>query len=363
MSLVDQLLGVSGSGLLRSLGSSETVRDFRHASKLFVANNYELAPKYGWLYHVFFKINPNVMLRGMPLKNIEAGMLVKNVDLPKFKTNSKTLNAYNKKQIILGKIEYEPVQLILHDDSANVVRDMWRDYLRYYWRDGDNDITKFPLKNTYDTRRTDKWGFTPQQAGSAENFFTSIDIYSMSNKKFSKYELVNPKIDSFAHGKHDASQGTATLEHSMSISYESVIYSNGSTNGGKIDGFGREHYDTQPSPLSPLGGGTKSITGPGGLINAAGDLADNISSGNFGAAALGALRLGKNLQGFDFKAVAKGEIQSAVGGSLRNTASGPFNFPTPTTFNVGNTITKALPSFNFKTAPVSGNFTPPPTGD
>lgn len=359
MPLVDQLLGVSGSGLLRSLGSSETIRDFRHASKLFVANNYELAPKYAWLYHVFFRINPNVMLRGLPLKNIEAGMLVKSVDLPKFKTNSKTLNAYNRKQIVLGKIEYDPVQLVLHDDTANVVRDMWADYLRYYYRDNDNDAAKFANANTYDHRTSSSWGFTPQQAGAAQNFFTSIDIYSMTNKKFAKYQLLNPKIDSFGHGRHEASNGTGTLEHTMSISYEGVLYSSGSTRGGQIDGFGNEHYDTQPSPLSPLGGSTKSITGPGGLINSASDLLGNISDGNFGAAAIGALRMGKNLQNFDFKAVAKEEVTGAVSNVLRNTANGPFNFPATVGSGGGGPTTFALPNIGFKATPVNADYMPP----
>jgi hypothetical protein len=337
MSILDSILkpitGLTGSGLLKSLGQSENMRDYQHASKLFVSNGYELSPKTQFLYHVYFNINSSarsLVQNWDSLKKLEVGMLVKSVDLPKYKLNTKVLNAYNRKQIVQSKLDYEPVQLVMHDDSQNVARDLWQAYLKYYYRDTDYGVDKYKVINTYDPRITDQWGYTIRgDTGAAQNFFTSIKIYSLSLKKYSLYELINPKIDGFEHGRHDVSQGTGTMEHTMRVSYETVKYSQGYVGSGNVSGFAQQHYDTQPSPLSPLGGGTKSILGPGGLIDSAANIADNLGEGNFGAAALGALRASQNLKNFDFKAVAKQESIDSIRNVIRNTANGPFKFPSP----------------------------------
>ena len=109
MPILDDILkpitGMTGSGLLKSLGTSESVRDFQHGNRLFVTNGYQLAPKRQYLYHVFFNLNSDALnFVGGNFKNvikqIEVGMLVKAVDLPKYKLETKTLNAYNKKEIV-----------------------------------------------------------------------------------------------------------------------------------------------------------------------------------------------------------------------------------------------------------------------
>ena len=334
--ILKPITGLTGSGLLQSLGTSENVRDFQHASKLFVTNNHQLTPKTQYLYHVFFNLNTQALSyitnKFDTIKQIESGMLVKSVDLPKYKLNTKTLNAYNKKEIVQSKIDYEPITITLHDDSGNVVRDLWQAYLNYYYRDSDYQLNAYTAvsKNIYNQRTTDQWGYTVKNPlATASNFFRTIQIYSLSLKKYSLYELINPKIEGFDHGRHEAGQGTGLMEHTMRISYEAVKYSQGYVNSGNVNGFGKEHYDTQPSPLSPLGGGTKSILGPGGLIDSATNIAENISEGNFGAAALGALRASQNLKNFDIAKVAKQESVDAINNVIRNTANGPFNFPSP----------------------------------
>ena len=41
---------------------SGNVRDYQHASRLYVTGNYELLPKSGWMYYVVMKINPAITL-------------------------------------------------------------------------------------------------------------------------------------------------------------------------------------------------------------------------------------------------------------------------------------------------------------
>jgi hypothetical protein len=119
--------------------TGDNLRDYRHASKLFVADNYRLSPKYGFLFHVAFDINPNVGANNPTNPNFkdEIGMLVKSVSLPKFNIDVKKYNAYNRPNFVQTKINYETINITFHDDSADVIRNFWFDYYNYYYRDAD----------------------------------------------------------------------------------------------------------------------------------------------------------------------------------------------------------------------------------
>jgi hypothetical protein len=72
--------------------------------------------------------------------------------------------------------------------------------------------------------------------------------------KYSLYTLVNPSIDGWSHGTHTAGQ-SEFIGHSMSLRYEYVLYSSGSTgnfqNGNvEVDGLDSAHYDTVTSQLT-----------------------------------------------------------------------------------------------------------------
>jgi len=324
------------NSILKGLGQHEGVRDYRHASKVFVDNNYELAPKQQFLFHVFFELSPMAsnMLQPATLKKVEAGILVKNIDLPKFRVETKKYNAYNKKDYVQTSLQYEAINIVMHDDGANVVRDLWRCYLKYYYRDSDygggntvgNQSGAFRNLKYSDTRTTDRWGFTPQ-APNAEDFFISIKIYSLNQGKYSLYELMNPKIESWDHGRHEVSQGTGLMEHSLRVNYQAVNYSDGYVKAGQVKGFATTRYDKQPSPLSPLGGGTKSITGPGGLLDSANSIGDAIGQGDYLKAGFLALRAGQNFKNFDIKKAAQAEVQQTINSAIRGASGGQFSFP------------------------------------
>ena len=48
--------------------TGETMRDYKHASRTFVDNNFELQPRYGYLFHVIFEFTAEAAtLRGVKL--------------------------------------------------------------------------------------------------------------------------------------------------------------------------------------------------------------------------------------------------------------------------------------------------------
>lgn len=296
----------------------DNLRDMRHASKLFVDDQYRLVPKMGYLFHVFFDINPAAAFPDPqnPNNNREIGMLVKSVSLPKFSVDTKKYNAYNRPNYAQSKVNYDAINLTFHDDSANVIRNFWFDYYNYYYRDADYNETLYGTKHKYESQRpSDKWGYTPRET-TGQSYLRSIRIYSLHQKRFSEYVLLNPIIKSFRHGDHQQGQNEA-MQHEMTIEYESVLYYYGTTSAQTVSGFADLHYDKMPSPLTPAGGGTKSILGPGGLLDMGDDVIHDIKDGNYGSALFKGLKGLKSASSMDLKKAAIGEVLALGTGILR----------------------------------------------
>ena len=275
-----------GTTLKQSL-AVENLRDYTHASKLFVGGgSYRLAPKHNFLFHVFIDLNENLQSQiGGRNTEIEIGLMAKNADLPKYTFDLKKYNAYNRVNYVQSKVSYEDVTIVFHDDSSNVVRNFYYDYFRYYYRDSDhgswNNLSAYDIPNKYDERTIGGFGFT-RRKDSSENFIKCIRLYSLHQKRFSEYILVNPHIKSFRHGSHANTGESGTLEHSMTISYETVIYNQGTLGQVNPTGFAElYYYDNDPSPLNSKGS-VKSIFGAGGLLDAAGSVWSDFQNNNIG---------------------------------------------------------------------------------
>ena len=240
------------SSLLSSLGTGGgEVRDYAHAAKTFRPNNFANAGRTKYLFHVFFNINPNIS-RAAALPVSTLSYLVKSIELPKYQIDLKEQNQYNRKKLVQTKIKYQPISIIFHDDNAGQIRNLWREYYNYYYADGRYSESAYTLntKNNYpfvyaDTLRG-KWGL---DAGSKEDFFTSIEIHSFHAGQDQKIVILNPYINSFSHDSHDYSENNTLMQNTMQISYTAVKYTQGYYTGAA--GFGDPYtYDTAPSSLS-----------------------------------------------------------------------------------------------------------------
>ena len=326
---------------LQQVATGDQIRDFKHAARLFVDNNYALSPKYGWLYHVFIDVNPELTKITNTDKQIETGMLVKNVDLPKYSVATKTFNEYNRPNIVQTKINYDSVTLTFHDDQSDTVRSFWYDYFTYYYRDADigyigntgtiNPVYHAPSKYSINQRDLlNRFGYSPRSVDSRSKaqYIHAIRIYSLHQKRFSEYTLVNPIITQFNHGTHDAG-GNGILEATMQITYETMLYASGYVTKNTVKGFADLHYDKAPSPLTPAGGGTNSIMGPGGILNAVDDIVSGLGQGNFGQAAFTLLRAANKNKNVDLRNLAKTELIT-VGMDILNGANPKDRFFIPT---------------------------------
>lgn len=333
---------------LGQLGQGDDVKDYQHAARTFVDSLYRLSPKSGALFHVFIDVNP-VVAQLDTTAQVEIGLMAKSVNLPKFTIQNKIYNAYNRKNIAQEKISYDPVTFTFHDDSANVVRNFWNGYYSYYYRDSDHQLPLYNMEHKYQKRQAQEWGFSPRDAGNSSasiNYINAIRIYSLHQKSFSSYILIRPTITAYQFGQHQ--QGDYTpLEQQMTVSYEAVQYESGQVSNGTVQGFNVVHYDNTPSPLTSLGGGTTSILGPGGLVEGASDVVTNLQNGNYGAAALGALRSFNNFKNKNIKNVAAAEIKQ-IGTSILRGQNPQSSIFVPTASSVKEGIAKASDLFRNK---------------
>ena len=275
-----------------ALNPKGNLADYQHGQRLFVDDSFRLAPKQKFLYHVSFNINSRATAI-IPNFNSTVGeelnMLVKSVDLPKYTIDTVTKNQYNKKRKLQTRINYDPIQVVFHDDNYGITTAMWQMYYQYYFKDGNygkKDQTKtisstvppeYNRGNTISGDTANKYRYG-MDSDSFQPFFTSIQIFQLSRKTYQCFTLVNPKIVSFQHDNLQYAEGATTTQNTMSLIYEGVVYGVGAVKQGIPTGFGTEYYDNVPSPLSILGGGTASLFGQGGVLGGVSDILGDLSN-------------------------------------------------------------------------------------
>ena len=276
---INSFLRPAGS-FVKALGENQqgavAVRDYRHAARIFTDSDYRLSPKYGFLFYVEFDFNPAIT-NISNTSSQEMGMIVKTVSLPKFTMDVKMHNAYNRKNYVQNSIKYDPVSIVFHDDQANTVTNFWYDYYSFYYQDPKYVDSTYALSHKYVNRPSFDWGYTlnPGAVGNnnpngyqAYQYIQAIRIYSLYQKKFSEYELINPIITKFDHGQHNNGEGTSLLENSMTVEFETVKYYTGYTTANTVGGYVDLHYDNQSSPIGPSQGTDLVDDGSGGYSHA-----------------------------------------------------------------------------------------------
>ena len=309
-------------------GADGYMKDFAHASRLYRDTGfYDYAPKAGWNYYVRMGINsqvrsklePSWAERHMPT----IGVLAKQVDLPKFKITTETVNQYNRKVAVQTKLNYDPISITFHDDMANATTDLWKNYYQYYFADSNVSVKAIGKGSRYaEAYKDNKYSTLGSYAyglanGQTNRFFDSIEIFLLNRKKFQSFILINPIIKSWQHGEVDQTTGNRVLENKMTIEYESVVYNKGRANQV---GFRGANYDNSPSPLATAGLG--GITGAGGLLQGAEDLFGTIADVDASTSVLDAIdialqtaNLAKNISKINSQTL-KQEAYSILGGVL-----------------------------------------------
>lgn len=305
------------NNFLDQLVGGDTMKDYKHAARLYLDEAFRLSPKNQFLYHVVFNINPAAtgnMLNAAKGEQIELGMLVKRIDLPQYSFNVEMKNQYNFKNYVQTGVTYNPVAVTLHDDMGDVAAAFFKSYYQHYLTDTNHREAEYN-RIKFDNERVrqpsySRWGL---DTGNDERFFNSISVFQLHRQRFTEYRLLNPIINDYNNGSMDQAAGGGVGEQSFSISYSGVIMEVGAVRKDNPQGFATLHYDNSPSPISPLGGGTDSIFGAGGLLGGISTAFGLASEGNFIGSALAAFTTYKNFDRKNFKKQAREEIFGLAG--------------------------------------------------
>jgi hypothetical protein len=331
-------------GFTKGLITAPGVKDYQHASKTFTTNGYELSPRYKFLFHVFFNINtgqiPQLQAAYGSDEIATIGLMVKSIDLPSYTMQVDTLNQYNRKRLVQTRIDYQPISCVFNDDQGDLIRNMWYNYYAYYYKDANqqyeqvpnqngtlgtisNQQTKYPYNNrdTYANDRTvNDWGFIGESysdgtaGGTATSsftgkppFFRDIKIYSLSQKKFASYVLINPMISMWKHDQFDYSASDGIMTNTMEIKYETVKYYKGAigkdTPSATVPGFADPmHYDLIKSGLARPGS-TATVFGQGGLVDAGAGIIEDLQRGDLQGIIGAAQKAGTSYNTFKGKSI------------------------------------------------------------
>lgn len=226
-------------------------RDQQHASRLFIDDNFRLAPKFKFLFHVVFSINRDTLIDTtlVDRHRNEINMLVKAIDLPRFDIRTDVLNQYNRKKVVQYHHEYKPITVTFHDDNMGLINHMWQNYYAYYYADSISaNVPGAYARNSTKNSNYIKTSYG-LDTGSKAPFFNYIKIFQMARHEYTAYTLYNPLITDWNHNKLEYATHQALHDFTMMLQYESVSYSTGIVSAGNPEGFGTEHYDQTPSPI------------------------------------------------------------------------------------------------------------------
>lgn len=290
-----------------------TLKDYTHASKTFASNGYQYTPRLKFLFQVYFNINtaeiPQLQAAYGSGAITTIGLLVKSVDLPKFKIDTTTMNQYNRKRVVQTKLKYEPSKVVFHDDQADLIRNMWFDYYAYYYGDPNHQYAgistlsgtmgklmtlanafNYNSKDLYSPQLSQDWGYIGENYHDGTNigfsgtqnkpaFFRDITIYGLSQKKFAQWTLINPLITAWSGDTYSYAENGGTMQNEMQFEYETVKYYSGDTGSNQpsnsVVGFADpSNYDTTPSSITTDAGRKTVYTGSGVVAAESGTVQD-----------------------------------------------------------------------------------------
>ena len=301
--------------VLNALAKGDQIKDFQHAARLFVDNNYELQPRYQNLFAVVFNFTPLASKMFNSVEQLEIPMLIKTAGLPSFNVDVQTHNQYNREVHSQHKIHYNPINITFHDDQSDLIRSFLHSYQNFYFKDSQYSQSggAYSTNDRYAGYKDSQWGMAEGQG----RFFKDIKIYSMYQKRFAEYTLINPIISSFGHDNHSYASGQL-MEHSMGVNYEAVKYATGFVNNINPKGFSTIHYDNTPSPLGQFGGLLgDTVLFQGGLVDSVGSIAKDLFGGNLLGAVIKGGLIFNEAKNLDLGAVLKKDATRIIGSVLR----------------------------------------------
>jgi len=239
------------------------LRDSRHAAEAYGYNKADLSngtPRLKFQYFVRFNFNRDLdnYVRSF-LDDVDQQVIttaVKKITMPSMSIDTDVLNQYNKKRVSQTRIDYNPINLTLHDTVEGRTLRLWEMYYEYYFSDGVayeklGDMQPGEQRNFIETllqgpsgtdapkinkqeyqndiikdRFNDNHGYNLSRVGNNKYLIDSIDIFQVHGGRYSRTTIINPRITAFQHDTLDYEDTSGLVELSFDLVYEGVVYAN-----------------------------------------------------------------------------------------------------------------------------------------
>jgi len=241
------------------------LRNRQLATNIFGVNNMgqpmTAVPRYKFMFFARFVANADAIslfpwMTSLDDVSIGVSFKIRSIDKPKIDLQATELNQYNRKRWVYTKTEYSPLNIRMFDTVDNRPLYMWKDYFLYYF--GDSRANKESVMNEMPVNATfgDSTGWGLRPLSETLSFFSRIELYSISNKRYTQVNYLNPKITAIDWQQHETSSSDLE-EVSMSLRYEAL-----------------EYFDEQPitdSLMASFGftGLTTPVIDPAGIVDGA----------------------------------------------------------------------------------------------
>jgi len=245
------------------------LRDSRHAANAFGLNKSDLSngtPRHKFEFFVkinFNNVDPDVrnFVRSFFVDPAEQAILhtmIKSINMPSMQIDTTTLNQYNKKRVSQTKINYNPISITFHDSVEGRTLRLWEMYYEYYFRDGlapqklevgtskptsfldafvgaftgqngstaNRKATEFKPDDTITDRFKDNYGYNLARVGNEKYLIDTIEIYQVHGGKFSRTDIIRPRVSGFTHDTLDYEDSAGLVEMKLDFEYEGVVYAN-----------------------------------------------------------------------------------------------------------------------------------------
>lgn len=240
------------------------LRDSRHAANAYGLNKSDLSngtPRHKFEFFVKIKFNTqlNDFVRAFLKENDQdiVHTMIKTVTMPSMNIDTEVLNQYNKKRISQTRIDYNPISITFHDSVEGRTLRLWEMYYEYYFRDGlanekinagtdkplsffdafvgaftgtgGTTLTRNPSEFTNDIIKdkfVDNYGYNLQRVGNQKYLIEAIEIYQIHGGKFSRTDIIRPRVTGFTHDTLDYEDSSGLVEMKLDFEYEGVVYAN-----------------------------------------------------------------------------------------------------------------------------------------
>lgn len=242
------------------------------------SSNVQLSPKQKFLFQVKFFLDPacesEVKAGVNPLTLIKFGFFVKQIDRPKVEYTYEDINLYNVRSRVLTRVNHQPINISLWDDSRNIVGEFVNLYRRAYTPSARQDEY---LGNPEESGFTFSTGILEPSArdfstrvalpGNAKNFLKKVEvsqIYSTHSSttehpfEMTIYTFHNPVIKTFDFDdvNHETGESNGIT---MTLDYDSLFIQSYTVGSIQKDNELPDYYNFIPG--DKINGKLKSLVG------------------------------------------------------------------------------------------------------